>query len=278
MSVRQNKRASEPAAVRRSPSSLLLPWLLPGIVLLTWALGSTLGVFPVWLVPPPRQVLETARIYLLGHPEQLIYAGRFGQDLLASSSRVGAGFLIASLLGIPLGVLSGTTLQVNHLMHNSVNALRAVPGISWLPLVLAWFGIGTKTTIILIAMAAFFPVYFNTVEGVRQVRPVLMQKARMMGLNPLQRAFRVLLPAAAPYIVTGMRLALGISWAYLVLGELTGVPNGMGAIIMDARLLGRIDMIIVGILLIAVIGKTTDMLLFFLMRRTFRSVRRGMVA
>jgi NitT/TauT family transport system permease protein len=163
-------------------------------------------------------------------------------------------------------------------MHNSVNALRAVPGISWLPLVLAWFGIGTKTTIILIAMAAFFPVYFNTVEGVRQVRPVLMQKARMMGLNPLQRAFRVLLPAAAPYIVTGMRLALGISWAYLVLGELTGVPNGMGAIIMDARLLGRIDMIIVGILLIAVIGKTTDMLLFFLMRRTFRSVRRGMVA
>lgn len=116
-----------------------------------------------------------------------------------------------------------------------------MPGISWLPLALVWFGIGMRTTVFLVALAAFFPVYLNTAAGARQIDPLLYRAGAMMGIGRLRGVFAILLPAAMPQIIGGLRLGLGISWAYLVLGELTGVANGLGAVIMDARMLGRID-------------------------------------
>jgi sulfonate transport system permease protein len=159
-------------------------------------------------------------------------------------------------------------------MSTSVNALRAVPGITWLPLALVWFGIGMKTTIFLVALAAFFPVYLNAAAGAAQVNPLLLQAGAMMGVRRLRGTFAILLPGAMSHLMTGLRLGLGISWAYLVLGELTGVPNGLGAVIMDARMLGRIDMIVVGIIIIAVIGRVTDQVLQGGMRCCFKSARR----
>ena len=132
-----------------------------------------------------------------------------------------------------------------------------------------------KTTVFLVALAAFFPIYINSASGVRQVSPVLLQAGAMMGVRRVRGTFAILLPSAMPYIISGLRLGLGISWAYLVLGELTGVANGLGAVIMDARMLGRIDIIIVGILLIAVIGRLSDQLLGRLMKLCFKSARRG---
>jgi NitT/TauT family transport system permease protein len=173
-----------------------------------------------------------------------------------------------------LGILSGRLAAVQKLMSTTVNALRAVPGITWLPLAMVWFGIGIKTTVFLVALAAFFPIYLNAASGARQVHPLLLQAGAMMGVRRLRGTFAILLPGAMPHILTGLRLGLGISWAYLVLGELTGVPNGLGAVIMDARMLGRIDMIVVGIIIIAVIGRTSDRLLQAGMRFFFKSARR----
>ena len=252
----------------------LLPWLLPAILLLLWVAACETGKVTAYLLPHPGEILATASAYVFGDAGKGTYAGRFLGDLIASSVRVMSGFGLAALAGIPLGILSGRIAAVNRMLGMTINALRAVPGISWLPLAMVWFGIGLKTTVFLVAMAAFFPIYLNAEAGSRQVSPILLQAGAMMGVHRLRGTFAILIPAAMPQIITGLRLGMGISWAYLVLGELTGVPDGLGAVIMDARMLGRIDIIIVGILMIALIGRLCDLGLHQLLRLSFKSARR----
>ncbi|NLL36278.1 MAG: ABC transporter permease subunit [Fretibacterium sp.] len=233
-----------------------------------------MGWMPGYLLPEPWRIVRSFSIYVFGQPGSAPYAGRFSGDVMASLVRVALGFGVAVLLGLPLGVLSGRNPTVRSLLSTTLDGARAVPGISWLPLAMAWFGIGLGTTVFLVAMAAFFPVYLNTASGVRGVSPALCQAGAMMGVGPLRSVWTILLPAAMPQILAGLRLGLGVSWAYLVLGELTGVPNGLGAVIMDARMLGRVDIIIVGIVVIAVMGRLSDLLLTASMQICFRSARR----
>ncbi len=251
-----------------------IPWVLPALFFMAWVLTSRLEIIPSYLMPSPKQVGEAGVLYAFGTPGDGPYAGRFWSDAWVSCGRVFAGFSLAALLGVPLGVLSGRMKIMQRLLSSSINALRAVPGICWLPLAMVWFGIGYKTTLFLVALAAFFPIYINTAVGTRQVSPLLFQAGAMMGVQRLRAVFTILLPGAMPNIMAGLRLGLGISWAYLVLGELTGVPNGLGAVIMDARMLGRIDIIIVGIVLIAILGRASDLMLSGLLRICFKSARR----
>lgn len=251
-----------------------LPWILPFGLLMGWYLISSREMIPTYLLPHPGQVLISGFDYILGDPQQGIYTGRFLGDFSASIGRVLLGFALATVIGLPLGLLSGRLEKVHLLLGSTLNALRAVPGICWLPLALIWFGIGLKTTVFLVALAAFFPIFLNAEAGARQVSSTLTQAGTMLGMNRWRRVYRVLIPAAMPHIVTGLRLGLGISWAYLVLGELTGVPDGLGAVIMDARMLGRNDIIIVGIILIALIGRLCDTGLHLLLRLCFKSARR----
>ncbi|MCB2146271.1 MAG: ABC transporter permease [Deltaproteobacteria bacterium] len=250
------------------------PWFLPVVFFLTWFAVSETGMVPTYLLPHPKDILAAASTYIFSEAGQGPYAGRFFKDLVASSLRVVSGFGLAASAGIPLGLLSGRIAAVNRMVGMTINALRAVPGISWLPLAMVWFGIGLKTTVFLVALAAFFPIYLNAEAGARQVSPILLQAGAMMGVHRLRGTFAILIPAAMPQIITGLRLGMGISWAYLVLGELTGVPDGLGALIMDARMLGRIDVIIVGILMIALIGRMCDLGLNQLLRLSFKSARR----
>ncbi|ACL05423.1 binding-protein-dependent transport systems inner membrane component [Desulfatibacillum aliphaticivorans] len=254
--------------------SSFIPWILPALFFMGWFLVSRFEIIPAYLMPSPRQVGEAGVIYAFGTPGEGPYAGRFWMDAWVSCGRVLAGFSLAALFGIPLGVLSGRVDAMQKILSSSINALRAVPGICWLPLAMVWFGIGYKTTLFLVALAAFFPIYINTAVGARQVSPLLFQAGAMMGVRRMNAVFSILLPGAMPSILAGLRLGLGISWAYLVLGELTGVPNGLGAVIMDARMLGRIDIIIVGIVLIALLGRTSDLLLSGVFRLCFKSARR----
>lgn len=249
----------------------VLPWILPGGLAALWFLAGHFNWVPAYLLPRPSEVMDTTLVYILGTPGDGPYAGRFSGDALASLGRVGLGFLLAAALGIPLGLWSGRVDTVRRLLGTSLNGLRAVPGITWLPLAMVWFGIGLKTTVFLVALAAFFPVYLNTAAGASQVSPVLLRAGSMMGVGRLRGTFDILLPAAMPAIAAGLRLGLGISWAYLVLGELSGVPDGLGAVIMDARMLGRIDMIVAGILIIAVMGRLSDLLLKQGLKTCFKS-------
>ena len=252
----------------------LLPVLLPLAVLLAWTALSGSGLAPAYLLPGPAAVFEAGVRYVFAAPGQGPYAGRFFTDLLASLGRVFAGFGLAALLGVPLGLCSGRVVTVNRLFASTIGGLQAVPGICWLPLALIWFGIGFRTTVFLVALAAFFPIYQNALTGARSVAPIYYQAGAMLGVSRLRGVFAILLPLAMPNLLTGLRLGMGISWAYLVLGELTGVPDGLGAVIMDARMLGQTDMILVGILLIALVGRLCDRLLVGLLRVCSKSARR----
>ena len=252
----------------------LLPVLLPLAVLLAWTALSGSGLAPAYLLPGPAAVFEAGVRYVFAAPGQGPYAGRFFTDLLASLGRVFAGFGLAALVGVPLGLCSGRVVTVNRLFAATIGGLRAVPGICWLPLALIWFGIGFRTTVFLVALAAFFPIYQNALTGARSVAPIYYQAGAMLGVSRLRGVFAILLPLAMPNLLTGLRLGMGISWAYLVLGELTGVPDGLGAVIMDARMLGQTDMILVGILLIALVGRLCDRLLVGLLRLCSKSARR----
>lgn len=258
----------------KPPQALLLGLLLPLAVLIAWWAACRAHLVPAYLLPSPTQVLTTAQGYVFAAPGTGPYSGRFLGDLMASLGRVLSGFSLAALLAIPLGICSGRLCLVNTLLRGLINSLRAVPGICWLPLAMIWFGIGLKTTVFLVALAAFFPIYQNALTGARLVAPIYLQAGAMLGVSRIRSVFAILLPMAMPNILAGLRLGLGISWAYLVLGELTGVPDGLGAMIMDARMLGQTDLILVGIFLIALIGKLCDSLLVLLLRLLFKSARR----
>ena len=252
----------------------LLPWIIPGVLVVAWWGVSQGGWIPEYLLPHPKDIGKAGYTYIFGLKGDGPYAGRFVTDASASLLRVAMGFSLAAFAGVPLGMLSGRLNWVDKLISPSINGVRAVPGISWLPLSLVWFGIGMKTTVFLVSLAAFFPIYLNAAAGARAVPPILLQAGAMMGVGRIRGTFAILIPGAMSHLMAGLRLGLGISWAYLVLGELTGVPSGLGAVIMDARMSGQIDVIIVGIALIALLGQSSDYLLMSLLRMLFKSARR----
>lgn len=187
---------------------------------------------------------------------------------------VGSGYLLAVIPGVALGLASGRSPALASLLSPIINGVRAVPGISWLPLALLWLGIGFRATVFLIALAGFFPAYLNAAAGAASVPPVLIRAGRMLGFGRRAIFFRVVIPSAMPQVRTGLRVALGMSFSYLVLGELTGVPDGLGAMIMDARLAGRVDLLVSGIILIALVGWLCDVLLMRALSAVSVSLRR----
>lgn len=252
----------------------LLPLALPLAGLGAWALATGPGMVPEYLLPSPLAVARCLARYVLpgGGPDP--YAGRFLADLAASLGRILSGFAIAVALGLPLGLASGRLPAFARLLAPTVNGLRSVPGICWLPLALVWFGVGYRTTVFLIALAAFFPLYLSAAAGAAAVPQVQLRAGAMLGLDRLGLVRHVVLPASAGHVRSGLRIGLGLSFAYLVLGELTGATKGLGAMIMDARLLGRVDLVIVGIVLIALTGWLADVLLVLCLRTAFKSCRR----
>ena len=242
--------------------------VLPATILFVWSAVSVTGLVPPYLIPAPLDVLKTLFLFIFGtQADHAPYSGTFIRHAAASLSRVLAGFAIATLIGIPAGILSGRSLRICAVIDPFIHLLRSVPGIAWLPLAMIWFGIGNTTSLFLIVLAAFFPVYVSTYQGARNISPRWVQTAEMLGATRRQILMRVVLPGAFPSIEAGLRIALGMYWAYVVLGELTGVNSGLGALIMDARMMGDVIIVMVGIICIALLGRISDLLLQFLLRR-----------
>ena len=153
----------------------LLPWIIPALLAAAWTVVSGVGLIPDYLLPGPGRVLHTAYGYAVASAEAGLYSGRLLNDLWASTTRVAVGFALAAVVGLPLGIMSGRVPIFQKTVSTTINGLRAVPGISWLPLALVWFGIGFGTTVFLVALAAFFPIYLNTAAGARQINPIYYQ-------------------------------------------------------------------------------------------------------
>lgn len=241
-----------------------LALVLPLSLVAVWCLASYVIMLPPYLLPRPDQVLVGLLDFVIGKWKLSPYSGRFVSHTLASLSRVIQGFLIALAVGLPLGIWSGSVTRAKRVFDPFVDLLRMVPGIGWLPIAMVWFGVGHVSAVFLIALASFFPIYINTALGVRIIPLNLIQAARSLGATGSFLFFHVIIPAASPGILSGMRLGLGISWAYVVLGELTGVNEGLGAVMMNARMLGDTNMILVCMIVIALLGRLTDRLLVLL--------------
>ncbi|NIJ90206.1 sulfonate transport system permease protein [Xanthomonas arboricola] len=226
-----------------------LGWLLPLSFFAAIELSAAFGWTPRYLLPPPSQILST-----LADEAGRGLAGHIGASVL----RVLAGFTIGAGLGVLVGVGVGLSRWLERLLDPSFQALRAVPSLAWVPLLLLWMGIDEAPKITLIAIGAFFPVYLGVVTGLRQVDRTLVELGESYGLSKLRLVRRILLPAALPSIFTGLRTSLSLAWMFLVAAELIAATRGLGYLLSDGRETSRPDIVIGAIVLLALLGKLSD--------------------
>jgi NitT/TauT family transport system permease protein len=238
---------------------------LPVIAVAAWQLSTAGKAFS--LIPPPSTVALTAWDYAFGGIRNDSYSGTLAVNAIASVTRVFGGFFVAMIVALPLGLILGRSKMARALIDPTLQFLRPIPVTAWLPLTMILFGLGPPATIALIALGTFFPMLLNTVDGVRLVEPRLIEAAEMLGTPKAAIFTRVILPAASPAIFTGIRIGLGLAWVLVVVGEMTGVPTGLGANIMDARQLSRTDLVISGMIAIGILGFLSDRVVMLIGRR-----------
>ncbi|MEQ1773091.1 MAG: ABC transporter permease [Burkholderiales bacterium] len=210
------------------------------------------------LVPTPYQVGVMMWDFSVGGIHNDAFSGTILTHLLASMQRVYGGFALAVIIGIPLGLLIGKVKIIRQMLDPTLSLLRPIPVTAWLPLSMIFFGLGPRSAVFLVFLGAFYPILLNTIFGVRSVDPRLFEAASMLGCDGSRMFRQVVLPAAMPGIFNGLRLAHGFSWILIVVGEMTGVPTGLGSVIMDGRTLSRTDLVITGMIVIGVAGFLTD--------------------
>ncbi|MBB3803041.1 sulfonate transport system permease protein [Xanthomonas arboricola] len=241
--------AGTPSRPRLRLPASSLGWLLPLSFFAAIELAAAFGWTPRYLLPPPSQILST-----LADEAGRGLAGHIGASVL----RVLAGFTIGAGLGVLVGVGVGLSRWLERLLDPSFQALRAVPSLAWVPLLLLWMGIDEAPKITLIAIGAFFPVYLGVVTGLRQVDRTLVELGESYGLSKLRLVRRILLPAALPSIFTGLRTSLSLAWMFLVAAELIAATRGLGYLLSDGRETSRPDIVIGAIVLLALLGKLSD--------------------
>ncbi|KVL31739.1 ABC transporter permease [Burkholderia sp. MSMB1835] len=243
--------ASPPRAARRDPlrawriAGLALPFV--ALVLLEFVVRR--GWLPDHLVPAPSEILDT--LARMG-------ATRLARHVGASTLRVAAGFAAGAGLALVVGAAMGLSHRIDALFEPTFQALRAIPSLAWVPVLLLWLGIDEAPKITLIAIGAFFPVHLAVVAGIRDVDRKLVELGAVYRLGPLALFRRILLPAALPQIVTGLRTGLSLAWMFMVAAELIAATRGLGFLLSDGRETGRPDLVFGAILLLALFGKLTD--------------------
>lgn len=261
------RRSGAIGASLGSLGTVALALVLPAALLVGWQL-ATVGR-PGSLVPPPTAVLAALGDFARGDGDDA-FSGTLAANTLASTARVFGGFALAALAALPLGLMIGRLPLARALVDPTLQFLRPVPVTAWLPLSMILFGLGARSAYFLVFLGAFYPILFNTVFGVRSIEPRLFEAASMLGCGPSAQFARVVVPAALPSIFTGLRLGLGFSWIIIVVAEMTGVPTGLGAVIMEARQLSRTDIVICGMIVIGVCGFLSDRALMLVGRRLLR--------
>ncbi|WP_092231895.1 ABC transporter permease subunit [Bradyrhizobium sp. Gha] len=229
------------------------------VLVIIWEWLAQAGWLSPQVLPAPSKVIRTAF--------KLATTGTLLNDLVVSLLRAAAGFAIGTAVGGGLGILVGFSRIAEGLIDRSVQMIRAVPFLAVLPLVIVWLGVGETQKIFLVALGVTFPIYINTVLGIRQVDPKLLELGRVQGLSSLQQIRRIILPGALPSILTGVRYALATAWLALVVAETIGAQSGIGFLAMDAREFLRTDVIVLTIVIYALIGVTADGIARFLERR-----------
>jgi NitT/TauT family transport system permease protein len=245
----------------RRASIVLQYALFPVAVLLLWQICSEAGFVRRNVFPPPSEVLSVWFDLVTGSTDSAgRYSGTWLDHAWASTWRVFAGFAWGVALGIFLGLLIGLSRVMERVLDPTIQVLRNIPVTAWVPLSLVFFGIGNAPAVFLIGLGAFFPAAINATHGVRQVNVTLYKAARMMGANEWELLSRVILIAALPSILTGVRLSMGIAWVLVVVAEILAVRSGLGYLLNDAYLFYRNDVVIAAMLSIGLLGFLSDRL------------------
>lgn len=228
-----------------------LGWILPLSALALWELGARTGIVPPNWLPAPTTVVDVL-VRLAGDGLLLAHVG-------ATLARVAAGFVVGAAAGTVLGVLTGRSEFARSLLDPTIQALRSIPSLAWVPLFLLWLGIQEASKITLIAVGAFFPVYLNLMAGVRAIDVRLVEVGALYGYAGWGLARRILIPATLPAYVTGLRSGLGLAWMFVVAAELMGASRGLGYLMVDGQTTSRPELVMAAILLFALFGKATDL-------------------
>jgi sulfonate transport system permease protein len=226
---------------------------VPVIVIIIWQTITVLNVFPPIILPPPEAVLRNFM--------NQIQSGLLFSDLFISMSRVIKGYLIGVSLGIVFGVLMGMSLRINGIFSGVFTGIRQIPGITWIPLLILWFGIGETSKLVLIAKGTFFPVLVNTIDGIRNISRGYLELAKLYKVKKIDLITRIYLPGAVPSIFVGLRLGAGMAWMSVVGAELLASSDGLGYRISNAQQLMQSNVLLVDMIVIGVVGALLDFLL-----------------
>jgi sulfonate transport system permease protein len=227
--------------------------VLPLGLIILWEAGVRAGLIEGRLMPPPSRI---AMVFVA-----LARSGDLLTHVAATLWRVGTGFALGAVAGTALGALSGGSAATKRLIDPTIQALRAIPSIAWVPLFILWFGIFEGSKITLIAVGVFFPVYLGVMAAIGSVDRKLVEVGRIFRLSKLQMVSRILLPAVLPAWVVALRTGLGLGFMFVVAAELMGASEGLGYLLVDGQQLGKPDQILVALITFAIIGQACDVLL-----------------
>ncbi|NOU92773.1 ABC transporter permease subunit [Paenibacillus sp. LMG 31456] len=233
--------------------------LVPVLLLIAWQILGDLGIISSLLFPTPLRIFQAGI--------RLIQTGELYDNMKISLIRAISGFLMGGALGLAFGVLVGLFRSSERTLDPTVQMIRMVPHLAIAPLFILWFGIGETAKILLIAKGAFFPLYINTFIGIRSADNKLFDVTRVLGFSKWKQIIRLILPAALPNILLGVRISLGVAWLGLVVAELMGSTAGIGYLMSDARQFSKTPIVFVGILIFAAFGILSDSLVRLLERK-----------
>jgi sulfonate transport system permease protein len=240
----------------------IAPWIVPLLAIAGWELASRSGWLSTRILPEPLAVAQAAW--------DLLKSGVLVHDVAISTGRALAGLAIGGGLGLVLGLLTGTFRVAETLLDTTLQMVRNVPPLALIPLVILWFGIDESAKLFLVAIGVFFPIYLNTYHGIRSVDAGLVEMARSYGLKGCALYREVILPGALPSILVGLRFSLGLMWVLLIVAETISAQSGIGYMTMNAREFLQTDVVLVGVLLYALLGKLADLVARGLERRFLR--------
>ena len=232
------------------PFGRALPWLVPLALIILWQVSSSLGWLPPNILPAPTSVLQAAWVKLQD--------GSLIDNLGVSFARAMSGLIIGGAIGFSLGLLNGLSKTGEMLLDPTLQMIRNIPHLALIPLVIIWFGIGESARLFLVALGVFFPIYLNTLHGVRNVDPQLIEMGRIYGMNNRTLFLKVILPGALPSIFVGLRFALGVMWLTLIVAETIAANSGIGHMAMAAREFMQTDIVVLSIVIYAILGKLAD--------------------
>ena len=232
---------------------VLIGLVLPVGAAILYEIAARLGLFEARLLPPPSRIAETLW--------KLAASGELTTHILATLYRVFWGFGIGSVVGVLLGALTGSSAAARRVLDPTLQALRAIPSLAWVPLFILWLGIFETSKIALIAVGCFFPVYLGVMGAIANVDRKIVEVGRAFRLSRVALARRILLPAITPDTVVALRSAVGLGFMFVVAAELMGASEGLGYLLLDGQQLGKPDQILASILCFAVLGKICDWLL-----------------